>query len=378
MSRASTAMCRSVVTSASSANTVGARTPRASSCPPGTCGPARFALMERAAAAGLVVVGAAHVAPCPVRTRRRRARGRHRRGHLDRRVPPGSSARRTPLVGHHQRQRQAPVGRRPWRDGWQPHVEPVRRDRPRRDPGPGVDVVVDNVGTLTFERLTVPGSRRPPRHQRLHDGPDGRRASPDGLLASARGDRFDHERPQEFADALQLVGSGAVEVPIDATFGFEEFPPRSNASTQGVSSARSCSRADGSRAISVERRRRPRGAGACPKARRHHAAAAATRRFEEQSPHRSERRDSASPCHPSSSPPHVDHVRNAPSTNTSDPVPMSIHPATRRAIIRRYTRGTGTSPAPLGVTPRVTRTTSPGHDRSMQTARPDPRGGHER
>ena len=29
---------------------------------------------------------------------------------------------------------------------------------------------------------------------------------------------------REFADAVQLVGSGAVEIPLDAAYGFEEFP----------------------------------------------------------------------------------------------------------------------------------------------------------
>ena len=29
---------------------------------------------------------------------------------------------------------------------------------------------------------------------------------------------------QEFADAVQLVGSGAVEIPIDTVVAFEEFP----------------------------------------------------------------------------------------------------------------------------------------------------------
>ncbi len=29
---------------------------------------------------------------------------------------------------------------------------------------------------------------------------------------------------QEFADAMQLVASGAVEIPVDTTYAFEEFP----------------------------------------------------------------------------------------------------------------------------------------------------------
>jgi D-arabinose 1-dehydrogenase-like Zn-dependent alcohol dehydrogenase len=29
---------------------------------------------------------------------------------------------------------------------------------------------------------------------------------------------------REFADAMQLVGSGTVEIPIDATYPFEAFP----------------------------------------------------------------------------------------------------------------------------------------------------------
>ena len=91
--------------------------------------------------------------------------------------------------------------------------------------GRGVDIVVDNVGTLTFERSL----RSLTRGGRLvtNGSTTGRTADVHlptlfwrqlEVIGSTMNDH------REFADALQLVGSGAVEVPIDATFGFEEFP----------------------------------------------------------------------------------------------------------------------------------------------------------
>ena len=91
--------------------------------------------------------------------------------------------------------------------------------------GRGVDIVVDNVGTVTFERSL----RSLARGGRLviNGSTTGREA---GLhlptlfwrqLEVIGATMNDH---REFADAMQLVGSGTVEIPIDATFGFEELP----------------------------------------------------------------------------------------------------------------------------------------------------------
>ncbi|MDH5224191.1 MAG: alcohol dehydrogenase catalytic domain-containing protein [Actinomycetota bacterium] len=91
--------------------------------------------------------------------------------------------------------------------------------------GRGVDVVVENVGTVTFERALSSLARG---GRLVTNG-----STTGGTAALHLPTLFwrqlevigstmnDH---QEFADALQLVGSGAIEIPVDATFGFEEFP----------------------------------------------------------------------------------------------------------------------------------------------------------
>jgi NADPH:quinone reductase-like Zn-dependent oxidoreductase len=91
--------------------------------------------------------------------------------------------------------------------------------------GRGVDIVVDNVGTLTFDRSL----RSLARGGRLvsNGSTTGRTAELHlptlfwRQLEVIGATMNDH---QEFADAMQLVGSGAIEIPIDAMFGFEEFP----------------------------------------------------------------------------------------------------------------------------------------------------------
>ena len=91
--------------------------------------------------------------------------------------------------------------------------------------GRGVDVVVDNVGTATFERSL----RSLTRGGRLvTNGSTSGRAAELHLptlfwrqLEVVGATMNDH---REFADAMQLAGSRAVEMPIDATFPFEEFP----------------------------------------------------------------------------------------------------------------------------------------------------------
>ena len=107
---------------------------------------------------------------------------------------------------------------------WQtsePYDERVRDATDRR----GVDIVVDNVGTVTFERslralarggrLVTNGSTSG-REARLHlPTLFWRQLEVIGATMN------DH---QEFADAMQLVGSGAVEIPVDATFGFDQLP----------------------------------------------------------------------------------------------------------------------------------------------------------
>ncbi len=108
--------------------------------------------------------------------------------------------------------------------GWrtsEPFDELVRAETDGR----GVDIVVDNVGTLTFDRSL----RSLARGGRLvtNGSTTGRTAEfhlPTLFwrqLEVIGATMNDH---QEFADAMQLVGSGAIEIPIDATFGFEEFP----------------------------------------------------------------------------------------------------------------------------------------------------------
>jgi len=91
--------------------------------------------------------------------------------------------------------------------------------------GRGVDIVVDNVGTLTFDRSL----RSLARGGRLvtNGSTTGRTAELHlptlfwRQLEVIGATMNDH---QEFADAMQLVGSGTIEIPIDATYAFEEFP----------------------------------------------------------------------------------------------------------------------------------------------------------
>ena len=91
--------------------------------------------------------------------------------------------------------------------------------------GRGVDIVVENVGTLTLDRSL----RSLARGGRLvvNGSTTGRIA---GLhlptlfwrqLEVIGSTMNDH---REFADALQLAASGAVEIPVDTTFPFEDFP----------------------------------------------------------------------------------------------------------------------------------------------------------
>jgi NADPH2:quinone reductase len=91
--------------------------------------------------------------------------------------------------------------------------------------GRGVDVVVDNVGTATFDRSL----RSLARGGRLvTNGSTSGRSAELHLptlfwrqLEVVGATMNDH---REFADAMELVGSGAVEMPIDATFPFEDLP----------------------------------------------------------------------------------------------------------------------------------------------------------
>jgi NADPH:quinone reductase-like Zn-dependent oxidoreductase len=91
--------------------------------------------------------------------------------------------------------------------------------------GRGVDIAIDNVGTATFERSL----RTLARGGRLvtNGSTSGREAQLHlptlfwrqlEVIGSTMNDH------QEFADAVQLVGSGAIEIPIDTTLPFEEFP----------------------------------------------------------------------------------------------------------------------------------------------------------
>jgi NADPH:quinone reductase-like Zn-dependent oxidoreductase len=91
--------------------------------------------------------------------------------------------------------------------------------------GRGVEVVVDNVGTATFDRSL----RSLARGGRLvTNGSTSGRSAELHLptlfwrqLEVVGATMNDH---REFADAMELVGSGAVEMPIDATFPFEDLP----------------------------------------------------------------------------------------------------------------------------------------------------------
>lgn len=108
--------------------------------------------------------------------------------------------------------------------GWitsEPYDEGVRQ----ATEGRGVDVVVDNVGSITFARSL----RSLTRGGRLvtNGSTTGRTAELHlpalfwrqlEVIGSTMNDH------REFADAMQLVGSGTVEIPIDATYPFEAFP----------------------------------------------------------------------------------------------------------------------------------------------------------
>lgn len=91
--------------------------------------------------------------------------------------------------------------------------------------GRGVDVVVENVGTVTFERSL----RALARGGRVvtNGSTTGRTAELHlptlfwRQLEVIGATMNDH---QEFADAVQLVGSGAIEIPFDATYRFDELP----------------------------------------------------------------------------------------------------------------------------------------------------------
>ena len=108
--------------------------------------------------------------------------------------------------------------------GWSTSEPFDERVRQATD-GRGVDVVVDNVGTITFERSL----RSLARGGRLvtNGSTTGRTAELHlptlfwrqlEVIGSTMNDH------QEFADAMQLVGSGTIEIPIDATFPFEDLP----------------------------------------------------------------------------------------------------------------------------------------------------------
>ena len=327
---------------------------------------------ERAAAADSAVVGAAHVAvpgSNPATTSWSASAG-----HLDRRVPPGSSARRTPLVGHHQRQRQAR-----WAADHgatrQPHVEPVRRDRPRRDPGPGRRRRRRQRGHVDVRALLRSLARGGRLVQRLHDGPDG-----------------ELHLPTVFWRQLEVIGST-----MNDHREFADAPARGQRRGRGRSTRRSASR-------SSCRARTPRPARASARQDRAHALTGrgavassegvgplaargrAQRRADtmpqrpppgalrgtEPTPEQRRRQAHRSPAIRRAHRP-VDHVERA--EHEHERSGADEHPSATPGHRPDATRGTGTSPAPLGVTPRVTRII-PGHDRSMQTARPDPQGGH--
>jgi NADPH:quinone reductase-like Zn-dependent oxidoreductase len=91
--------------------------------------------------------------------------------------------------------------------------------------GRGVDVVVDNVGTTTFERSL----RSLARGGRLvtNGSTSGRTAEVHlptlfwrqlEILGASMNDH------REFAEAAQLVGGGHVSIPIERTFAFEAYP----------------------------------------------------------------------------------------------------------------------------------------------------------
>ncbi|MDQ3210259.1 MAG: alcohol dehydrogenase catalytic domain-containing protein [Actinomycetota bacterium] len=108
--------------------------------------------------------------------------------------------------------------------GWQTSEPFDERVREATD-GRGVDVVVDNVGTITFERSICSLARG---GRLVTNGSTSGRTAELHLptvfwrqLEVIGSTMNDH---QEFADAMQLVGSGTVEIPVHATFPFEELP----------------------------------------------------------------------------------------------------------------------------------------------------------
>lgn len=91
--------------------------------------------------------------------------------------------------------------------------------------GRGVDIAVENVGTVTFERSLR--SLAPAGRLVMNGSTSGRTAELHlptvfwrqlEVIGSTMNDH------QEFADAVQLVGSGTIEIPLDAVYGFEELP----------------------------------------------------------------------------------------------------------------------------------------------------------
>lgn len=91
--------------------------------------------------------------------------------------------------------------------------------------GRGVDVVLENVGTATFERSL----RSLARGGRLvtNGSTTGRTAELHlptlfwRQLEVIGATMNDH---QEFADAVAMVAAGAVDIPVDSVFGFEDYP----------------------------------------------------------------------------------------------------------------------------------------------------------
>ena len=91
--------------------------------------------------------------------------------------------------------------------------------------GRGVDVVVENVGTVTFERSL----RALARGGRVvtNGSTTGRTAELHlptlfwRQLEVIGATMNDH---REFADAVQLLGSGTIAIPIDTTVAFDELP----------------------------------------------------------------------------------------------------------------------------------------------------------
>jgi NADPH:quinone reductase-like Zn-dependent oxidoreductase len=91
--------------------------------------------------------------------------------------------------------------------------------------GHGADVVIDNVGTVTFERSL----RALARGGRLvtNGSTSGRTAElhlPTLFWRQVEVIGASMNDHREFRDAVELVGAGVVEVPVDETFAFEGYP----------------------------------------------------------------------------------------------------------------------------------------------------------